>query len=402
MSTEGYKIRKNSPPFTIREFESHLKALGYKPKTAHVLRLAAGRFLRYCTLRSGKPCREKVEEFLSTLEGKVSNPYFNLVREGTVKYEAFLAGKEIPHMVAVRKAKENIYKGEFLHEALQEFLSEAKKNICAFTLRTKKKHLNEFLIFCDGELTSERIRSSLVGRTREFRDHVRQFLDFCFRKGFIQKDYAILIVSYVRPKKLPSVYSEEEISKAINYPSGRTPLRDKAILLLLATTGIRSGDIVSLKLSDIDAETQRISIVQQKTGVPLSLPLTDDVVKAVFSYVNHERPKIDSNLVFLKSVYPYGKMDTGSIRYLVSRNLRGAEIDISERRHGPHSFRASLASALIEGGKSPEMTRKILGHSDLSSLNSYVKLDRETLRQYALSPIKPRGRFALWLEEEGK
>lgn len=402
MSTEGYKIRKNSPPLTIREFVFRLKELGYRPNTARDLGIAAGKYLRYCAVRSAKPCKQMTEEFLSVMEEKLTHRFFNSVREGVIKYEFFLAGKEIPHMVVQKSRAKRFYEGIFLKSALQEFLSETGKSIRPDTLETKRKNLTDFLIFCNGELTSENILASLRGRGKEFRAHVRQFLAFCFRQGHIKKDYATIIISEKRPKRLPSVYSEEEISKAVDYHSCRAPLRDRAIMLLIATTGIRSSDVVSLKREDVDTEAKRLSIIQKKTGVPLSLPLSDDVVEAVSDYVENERPDSNSEFLFLASVYPFGKLGTGSIRYLVARNFSKTGTDISARKHGPHSLRSSLASALVAEGMSLELTRKALGHSDQSSLNRYVKLDRERLREYALPVPKPQGRFAEWLKEAGK
>jgi integrase/recombinase XerD len=125
--------------------------------------------------------------------------------------------------------------------------------------------------------------------------------------------------------RMPCTRAEAE--KLLKAPNTETPmgLRDAAMILLAARTGLRAIDILNLKLSNIDWRANEITIVQHKTGKALSLPLFADVGNAISSYILHGRPNSDSKYVFLTTKSPYVKLSDRTTS-IVQRNMEKAEL----------------------------------------------------------------------------
>lgn len=191
-----------------------------------------------------------------------------------------------------------------------------------------------------------------------------------------------------RPKnpQLPSHYRYEEIEKLLNTidrscPKGK---RDYAMILLAARYGIRASDIVGITYANFDWEVNSVSLIQAKTGKPVSFPLSEEVGEAIIDYIRFGRPDIDTPYVFLEHLAPYGRASIMALYRAVTEWMLTAHIDTSARKHGPHALRHSLAINLFENGESPGIISEILGHSNTLTTMAYVKVDLKHLRQCAL------------------
>lgn len=127
--------------------------------------------------------------------------------------------------------------------------------------------------------------------------------------------------------------------------------------------GIRSGDIVKLKIEDIRNRND-ISIIQEKTGNTLHLPLISEVMAAIEDYLS-VRPPSAANEILLNVYAPHNPITTGTIRNALKKYIVSADIDVGNRKKGPHSLRSSLASSMINDDIPYETVRKILGHKAL-------------------------------------
>ena len=87
--------------------------------------------------------------------------------------------------------------------------------------------------------------------------------------------------------------------------TGQLRLRDKAIILLALRTGLRSVDILRIKLKDIDWVNDTITIAQSKTGIAFKIPLIADVGNALSAYLLNERPTTATSYVFLRCLAPF-------------------------------------------------------------------------------------------------
>ena len=171
--------------------------------------------------------------------------------------------------------------------------------------------------------------------------------------------------------------------------SDRLSLRDKAIGVLAYYTGLRSSDIANLRLDDFDIENGLIVIAGQvKTGERLALPLRPVVRDAVCEYVEKERPIADDDHVFLTKVVPYRGMPSGSMNNVSKKIMDAAGVRMEGGRRGLHLFRHAFASDLISKDVPRHHVSALLGHTSLSSVDSYIDADIEHLRTCALS-IEP-------------
>lgn len=224
---------------------------------------------------------------------------------------------------------------------------------------------------------------------------LRQFLKYLFERRIIAKDLSAIVPYFKRRQTVPTVYSPEEIRKiegAIDTATN-TGKRNLSIILLVTRMGLRSGDIASLKLSEIDFSSGHIDLIQEKTGEPLSIFMPQDVSYALKSYIEIATNDLSDGYVFHSMKAPHGRITTSIIRHIVKECIISAGIDVNERKHGPHALRSSLASSLVSDGVSYGTVRKILGHTDPNAIKHYVKTDIERLRQCAISPPTPTGIF---------
>jgi site-specific recombinase XerD len=227
----------------------------------------------------------------------------------------------------------------------------------------------------------------------------RAFLKFLSVKGITEFDLSTLIPSYRRPINIPVTYSEEEVRDfegAIDRTSD-IGKRDFAMLLLVTRLGMRSGDIAKLSLKELDFKNHSICITQQKSGDPLHLPMLADVREALTDYINNARPRVASNTIFLRHNAPHFGISTSVLRFVTTKYFGLAGIDISEKKHGPHTFRSSLASSMVNDDVPYEAVRAILGHSAPNAIKHYAKLDIEKLRECAIEVPKPSGTFKAFL-----
>ena len=162
--------------------------------------------------------------------------------------------------------------------------------------------------------------------------------------------------------------------------------RDYAILLLAYRLGLRIGDIRVLKLDNIDWEAETISIIQSKTKIPLTLPLTNEVGNALIDYIKTVRPKAHYREVFLKLRPPFKPFSQNTRFYdLIAQWRKIAGIQFKSRQHqGFHSLRHTLATHLLEENTPFSLIASILGHASMNSTMIYAKASVETLRQVAL------------------
>lgn len=227
------------------------------------------------------------------------------------------------------------------------------------------------------------------------------FLRYLSDEGVIQADYSTIIPHFSKPYVIPSVYSISEIIKIENAVDRTTllGLRDYAMILLASRMGMRSGDIVHLRQRDIGFINDEINIIQQKTGKSLHLPLIPDVKQALQNYLK-ERETFTDKFIFLNVYAPYHPVTTGTLRNALKKYMSIAGIDIGQRKHGPHSFRSSLASSMVNDSVAYETVRKVLGHSSNNAIKHYARIDVEKLRPYSLTPPTPSGNFLRFLSGE--
>jgi site-specific recombinase XerD len=160
-----------------------------------------------------------------------------------------------------------------------------------------------------------------------------------------------------------------------------TGLRDRAILLLLARLGLRAGDILSLRLDDLDWHQATLS-VRGKGRRETRLPLPQDVGDAVLAYLDRARPHAGCDRVFFMSNAPIRPLTRSSaVSNIVRSAIRKAGINTPTK--GASLLRHSAATAMLRGGATLDMVGAVLRHRSPDMTAHYAKVDVTMLRQIA-------------------
>lgn len=217
---------------------------------------------------------------------------------------------------------------------------------------------------------------------------LRHFFNYLYQKKmtFYSGNELFPVIFTNKRERILSFYSVEEIKRVTtavdrNKPYGK---RDIVVILLAAELGIRSGDIIRLKLSDIHWERSTIEFIQYKTGVFNQLPLLENIKYSLLDYLKNERPTNDYENIFIGIKNGYKPISNTCVHYIVSKYFTKAGVDTSERRHGPHAMRHSLASNLLQNNTPMYVIKEVLGHTNLNTTKVYLNIDIDTLKKFAL------------------
>jgi integrase/recombinase XerD len=231
----------------------------------------------------------------------------------------------------------------------------------------------------------KRARRVHVKRAKLMTTALRSFFRFARSRGQLSLDLAqaVPIVANWSMTTIPRAIAPEQTKRLLASIDRSTPAgqRDYAILLLLARLGLRSGEVTSLELDDIDWSAGLLC-VRGKGGRRTELPLPVDVGRAVATYLRRARPKCSSRRVFVRAKAPYrGFRGASGVGSIVRHRLQRASINAPT--YGAHQFRHGLASDMLRQGASLTEIGALLGHSHPDTTRIYTKIDLEALRKLA-------------------
>jgi integrase/recombinase XerD len=223
------------------------------------------------------------------------------------------------------------------------------------------------------------------------RSCLRDFLAFSATAGQTPQGLADRLPPHrhVRHESEPHLWTADEIRRvlAVIDRASATGKRDYAMILTTARLGLRICDLRHLELGDLDWRAKQITIVQQKTGRPLSLPLLDDVGWAIIDYIRGGRPETACPKVFVKHRHPFDTFGgASSVASRLSRHAARAGIGFPpDEVCGMHSLRGALAVAMIGNGVPMPVVSQVLGHACSDTTQAYyLRFDVERLRGCAL------------------
>lgn len=229
---------------------------------------------------------------------------------------------------------------------------------------------------------------------KDVAERLRSLLKHLHRKDHTAVDLAPYVIAPLlyAYEGIPSALSSDQVVAVLeSVRPDRSPagLRDYAILQILATYGLRSGEIARLRLEDIDWRADVLHIHHSKTGARSVLPLLEQVGEALIDYLRYGRPETDVREIFVRTRAPYVPMVR--INNEVRRRIETAGIALSGKR-GPHIFRHARAVSLLRAGVSRKVIGDVLGHRSAESTIPYLKLATEDLRAIALEIPGEEGR----------
>src|ERR1039457_5163770 len=214
----------------------------------------------------------------------------------------------------------------------------------------------------------------------------RVFLRWLHSTGQTNRDLstAVITPSLYAFESIPSALRSQDVEKvlaAVQQDGTRKGIRDYAILMLLSKYGVRAGEIIALRLDDIDWRKEVIRVRQTKTGTVSYLPLLDEVGDAILKYLQKARPKTAIREIFTRDRAPY--LPFKNLYTLIRKRLDAAGVVTSGRR-GPHAFRHARAVGMLRAAVPLKEIGDMLGHRACSSTMTYLKLATEDLRAIAL------------------
>jgi len=279
----------------------------------------------------------------------------------------------------------------------EDFPSNAKTHIDSFlkylgverdasshTLRAYRKDLEDFFRFVsikpeDVELAdvrgfiADQMRSGLNKTTVSRRlASIRSFFKFLYREGYKKSNPAKLVPNPKTPKLLPNFLSVDDTFSLVEKPQGPGLLsaRDRAILELLYSSGLRVSELSGLDAEDINTKEGLVK-VKGKGKKERIVPVGSKALDAVKSYlVERIALKRKDKALFLNRIG--SRLTDRGVRRIVVKYARMIGIG---GRIGPHALRHTFASHLLQGGADLRVIQELLGHSSLSTTQKYTHLD---------------------------
>jgi len=224
------------------------------------------------------------------------------------------------------------------------------------------------------------------------RSSLADFLRYLHEGGQIAEDLAGRLPPQRYPRRgqsAPHPWTAGEVRLVLEQIDRQSAIgkRDYAMVLLTVRLGVRVGDLRRLELGWFDWRAKTLAFTQHKTGLPLRLPLPNDVGWAVIDYIRHGRPETVCRQVFVKHRYPFtafgSSSSAGSRLGYYAR--RAGIVFAAGRSHGLHSLRGALAVVMLQSDTPPPVVTAVLGHAATTTTAAhYLRLDTEHLRCCAL------------------
>ena len=195
---------------------------------------------------------------------------------------------------------------------------------------------------------------------------------------------AVPVIRTYKLDRMPRGISWEDVQRLIAAPDRNTPAgrRDYAVLLLLATYGVRIGQVTHMHLRDVDWQLGLIHFRADKGGKALCFPLHDKVAEALLTYIRQDRGREPFPELFLTLLGKRRPMSVHNhLGHAFEKYYRQA--GVQARRIGAHPIRHAFATRLVQQGASIKTIADLLGHRCIESTFLYTKVDIEQLRRVA-------------------
>jgi len=210
---------------------------------------------------------------------------------------------------------------------------------------------------------------------------IKSFYKFMLIEDMISINPSELLESPKIQRKLPDTLSYNEINNLISVIDLSKPdgSRNKAILEMLYSCGLRVSELTELKLSNLYLDIEFIKVVGKGNKERL-VPISNTAIKALKMWLNYGRvhtniKKGEEDIVFLNR---RGSRLTRVFIFMLIKQL--AENIGLKKKISPHTFRHSFATHLIEGGADLRAVQEMLGHESITTTEIYTHLDRDYLK----------------------
>ena len=207
---------------------------------------------------------------------------------------------------------------------------------------------------------------------------MKSFFMYLFRQGVVADDYTDQLKPPKLEKKVPDTLSVAEVNLLLEQPQRSTPkeVRDKAMLELLYATGMRVSELISLKLSDVNLPLGYI--LCRDTNKERVIPIENAAKNALSVYINTVRAGICGDSEYLFVNMKGQPMSRQGFWKLIKSYAKKAGID---KDITPHMIRHSFASHLVSNGADLKAVQEMLGHSDISTTQIYLRSRQSRIKE---------------------
>ncbi|HEU0019170.1 MAG TPA: tyrosine recombinase XerC [Thermoleophilaceae bacterium] len=230
-------------------------------------------------------------------------------------------------------------------------------------------------------------RSTVARKLAAFRAFYRVLVE----RGDLDASPADLVASPKRDSNLPTVLSRGEIDQLLDALPVATPLdlRDRALFELAYASGLRAAELVDLDVESLDRDGEQLR-VEGKGGKTRVVPAGEHAWRAIDAYLERGRPELVASgehrdrALFLSRTGR--RLATTDVRRRLRTALRHAGVQAAA---SPHALRHSFATHLLDGGADLRSIQELLGHSSLSTTQTYTRVESKRLRK-AYAQAHPR------------
>lgn len=243
-------------------------------------------------------------------------------------------------------------------------------------------HINSFiseLKFYRKYNRKEKYSNNTINR---YISSIKNFHFYLLDNNFVKLNASDKVYRPKNNKNIPFVISVNEIDKIVSSISLLKPIdyRDKSIILIMYSSGLRISEVVNIKLNDLNLSDSFISVIGKGNKQRL-IPIGERALSMINLYVSEYRAK------FLKRKNSQGylflnnrgeKLSRVSIWKIIKKH---SKVLNKNKNITPHVFRHSFATHLIEGGADLRAVQMMLGHSDITTTQIYTHLDKNYLKE---------------------
>lgn len=289
-----------------------------------------------------------------------------------------------------------------MKEAFAKFLQhlESVQGVSPHTLRSYAQDLHAFEKFTEhtalGAINKHHIRNFLADlnlRGLKKRTIVRRlstlrtFFKFAMQRNMIDKNPLDLIESPKLDKPLPKALSYDQVQNFFSQPDIQTylGLRDRTILELFYSSGLRVSELAGINCEDFDPRTHRLR-VRGKGSKERILPVTRNAAEWINRYLNHPSRKPKDCALFLNKLG--SRITTRSIDRMFEKRLLQSGL---AGKVTPHTIRHTIATHWLENGMDLKTIQALLGHSSLVTTTIYTKVSTR-LKKEAYDKAHPRAK----------
>ena len=272
-----------------------------------------------------------------------------------------------------------------------------ERNVSDHTMDAYKRDINQYLMYL-GDLDLQNLSDVKSTHVRDYIrvlndggmapasisriiSSIRTYYRFLSSENILNENPVLLINNPKLPKKLPDVLSEKEISLIINaiQETSQFYQRDKAIIEMLYSCGIRVTELCNLEMSNLFIDEDLIRVMGKGNKERL-LPLGVRSKKYVSDYIKHSRnshiKKSGSSFLFVSR---NGNQLTRAMINIILN--KWTQVSGLKKSVSPHKLRHSFATHLLEGGADLRFVQALLGHSDISTTQIYTHIDKHYLKE---------------------